>query len=253
MGSCCLWKLICEGEGRRGKAGFVGGEGGEREEGSSTFELCLLHQKLETEAFDTKPLNFTSHPLSQSKRQKSSTPMEERPETELISIPATPRDSTPEILTPSGQSFPKLLFSFYAEIDHSNKLDPDLIYSETDFEEGTYNAELLVPALKEQIASVLLAYVLIFRMHSEWLLKQMVNNKSTSFALFSTSTLDSLKESKRLEKKIVDVQDLKETKILLENRPFVCSIDGEDVTGQGRQRRHGDYDIVWVLGLKIVV
>ncbi|KAL4580040.1 hypothetical protein LXL04_016215 [Taraxacum kok-saghyz] len=74
---------------------------------SSTFELCLLHQKLETEAFNTKPLNFTSHPLSQSKRQKSSTPMEERPETELISIPATPRYSTPEILTSSGQRSPR--------------------------------------------------------------------------------------------------------------------------------------------------
>ncbi|KAI3737060.1 hypothetical protein L2E82_27055 [Cichorium intybus] len=38
---------------------------------------------------------------------KSATPMEERPETELISIPATPRDSTPEILTPSGQRSPR--------------------------------------------------------------------------------------------------------------------------------------------------
>jgi len=33
--------------------------------------------------------------------------MEERPETELISIPATPRVSTPEILTPSGQRSPR--------------------------------------------------------------------------------------------------------------------------------------------------
>lgn len=33
--------------------------------------------------------------------------MEERPETELISIPATPRDSTPEILTPSGLRSPR--------------------------------------------------------------------------------------------------------------------------------------------------
>ncbi|KAL6509810.1 Lysine histidine transporter-like 8 [Orobanche gracilis] len=33
--------------------------------------------------------------------------MEERPETELISIPATPRASTPEILTPSGQRSPR--------------------------------------------------------------------------------------------------------------------------------------------------
>ncbi|KVH98340.1 Amino acid transporter, transmembrane [Cynara cardunculus var. scolymus] len=33
--------------------------------------------------------------------------MEERPETELISIPATPRDSTPEILTPSGHRSPR--------------------------------------------------------------------------------------------------------------------------------------------------
>ncbi|KAK3039360.1 hypothetical protein RJ639_027609 [Escallonia herrerae] len=34
--------------------------------------------------------------------------MEERPETELISIPATPRASTPEILTPSGPRSPRL-------------------------------------------------------------------------------------------------------------------------------------------------
>ncbi|MED6144871.1 Lysine histidine transporter-like 8 [Stylosanthes scabra] len=33
--------------------------------------------------------------------------MDERPETELISIPATPRVSTPEILTPSGQRSPR--------------------------------------------------------------------------------------------------------------------------------------------------
>ncbi|CAH9144803.1 unnamed protein product [Cuscuta epithymum] len=33
--------------------------------------------------------------------------MEERPEAELISIPATPRASTPEILTPSGQRSPR--------------------------------------------------------------------------------------------------------------------------------------------------
>lgn len=33
--------------------------------------------------------------------------MEERPETELISIPATPRASTPEIQTPSGQRSPR--------------------------------------------------------------------------------------------------------------------------------------------------
>lgn len=33
--------------------------------------------------------------------------MEERPETELISIPATPRASTPEILTPSGMRSPR--------------------------------------------------------------------------------------------------------------------------------------------------
>ncbi|KAK6115869.1 hypothetical protein DH2020_008138 [Rehmannia glutinosa] len=33
--------------------------------------------------------------------------MDERPETELISIPATPRASTPEILTPSGQRSPR--------------------------------------------------------------------------------------------------------------------------------------------------
>lgn len=33
--------------------------------------------------------------------------MEERPETELISIPATPRVSTPEILTPTGQRSPR--------------------------------------------------------------------------------------------------------------------------------------------------
>lgn len=33
--------------------------------------------------------------------------MEERPETELISIPATPRASTPEVLTPSGQRSPR--------------------------------------------------------------------------------------------------------------------------------------------------
>ncbi|PSS19768.1 Lysine histidine transporter-like [Actinidia chinensis var. chinensis] len=33
--------------------------------------------------------------------------MEERPETELISIPATPRASTPETLTPSGQRSPR--------------------------------------------------------------------------------------------------------------------------------------------------
>ncbi|GKV29801.1 hypothetical protein SLEP1_g38696 [Rubroshorea leprosula] len=33
--------------------------------------------------------------------------MEERPETELISIPATPRVSTPEIQTPSGQRSPR--------------------------------------------------------------------------------------------------------------------------------------------------
>lgn len=33
--------------------------------------------------------------------------MEERPETELISIPATPRASTPEILTPSGNRSPR--------------------------------------------------------------------------------------------------------------------------------------------------
>ncbi|KAI6688950.1 hypothetical protein NL676_025778 [Syzygium grande] len=33
--------------------------------------------------------------------------MEERPETELISIPATPRASTPEALTPSGQRSPR--------------------------------------------------------------------------------------------------------------------------------------------------
>ncbi|KAJ0614617.1 putative amino acid transporter, transmembrane domain-containing protein [Helianthus annuus] len=33
--------------------------------------------------------------------------MDERPETELISIPATPRDSTPEVLTPSGQRSPR--------------------------------------------------------------------------------------------------------------------------------------------------
>ncbi|KAL8058894.1 hypothetical protein ABFX02_03G051700 [Erythranthe guttata] len=35
--------------------------------------------------------------------------MEERPETELISIPATPRASTPEILTPSGQRSPRAM------------------------------------------------------------------------------------------------------------------------------------------------
>ncbi|KAF8405113.1 hypothetical protein HHK36_010011 [Tetracentron sinense] len=33
--------------------------------------------------------------------------MDERPETELVSIPATPRMSTPEILTPSGQRSPR--------------------------------------------------------------------------------------------------------------------------------------------------
>jgi len=37
----------------------------------------------------------------------SPAPMDERPETELISIPATPRVSTPEILTPSGQRSPR--------------------------------------------------------------------------------------------------------------------------------------------------
>ncbi|KAI5655980.1 hypothetical protein M9H77_24773 [Catharanthus roseus] len=37
--------------------------------------------------------------------------MEERPETELISIPATPRASTPEILTPSGNRSPRGLAS----------------------------------------------------------------------------------------------------------------------------------------------
>lgn len=36
-----------------------------------------------------------------------SSSMEERPETELISIPATPRASTPEALTPSGQRSPR--------------------------------------------------------------------------------------------------------------------------------------------------
>lgn len=38
---------------------------------------------------------------------KSKIGMDERPETELISIPATPRVSTPEILTPSGQRSPR--------------------------------------------------------------------------------------------------------------------------------------------------
>ncbi|KAL4555853.1 hypothetical protein LXL04_038485 [Taraxacum kok-saghyz] len=43
------------------------------------------------------------------------------------------------------------------------------------------------------------------------------------FKVFNLVQEDSLKESERLEKEIVDVQDLKETKILLENRPFVAS------------------------------
>ncbi|XP_076922375.1 lysine histidine transporter-like 8 [Bidens hawaiensis] len=49
---------------------------------------------------------FTSLPLLQTKSQKSVMDYE-RPETELISIPATPRDSTPEIQTPSGQRSPR--------------------------------------------------------------------------------------------------------------------------------------------------
>ncbi|MCD9646580.1 Lysine histidine transporter-like 8 [Datura stramonium] len=55
--------------------------------------------------------------------------MEERPETELISIPATPRASTPEILTPSGQGregdiHPTGASKDAKEVGHLTKLNP---------------------------------------------------------------------------------------------------------------------------------